>query len=255
MENLKLGIQLYTMRQYTQNPDDYASTMEKMAAIGYKYAQNSGIGGSVTPEIVAKVSADTGIRIILTHTDPKRILNDTDAVIEDHLKYGCRAIGIGGAPYGHGYDEYMRFFEDYAPAIEKIKKAGMVFLYHNHRVEFEKYNGKYGLELIMENTDSEGCKLTFDAYWAAAAGVDPADFIRKYGDRMFCTHFKDMAVLKDQVRMTELLTGNLNYDGIIAACRAKDLIWNFVEQDNVYIDAFESVKISHDNMKTRYGMD
>ena len=255
MENLKLGIQLYTMRQYTQNKKDYAACMERMAQIGYKYAQNSGIGAEVTPDFVAEVSKNTGIKIILTHTDAKAILENTDKVIEDHLKYDCHAIGIGGCPYGHNKEAYLRFCEDYAPAIEKIKKSGLVFLYHNHRVEFEKYDGEYGLDIIKNNSDPDGLKLTFDAYWAAAAGVDPADYIRKNGGRIFCTHFKDMAVKKDACVMTELLTGNLNYDGIIAACRATDLVWNFVEQDTVYIDAFESVKISHDNMKTRYGME
>ena len=145
--------------------------------------------------------------------------------------------------------------------VEKIKAAGKVFLYHNHRFEFEKFvsesTGKVAnaLEIVMANTDPDGCKLTFDAYWAVAAGADAADFIRKNCKRIFSTHFKDMAVKNDAIVMTELLTGTMNYDAIMAACADAGIRDLFVEQDQVFMDSIDSMKISHDNMKARYDLD
>ncbi|MCQ2432561.1 MAG: sugar phosphate isomerase/epimerase [Clostridia bacterium] len=257
-----LGAQLYTIRDYTQTVDNYRMAMKRIAEIGYKTVQMSGYNTKeITPAIIKEEAEKNNLKVILTHTDPKRILNETEQVIEEHEMFGCNGIGIGGFFFGeHTYDGFMKFTEDFAPAIEKIKKAGKVFLYHNHRFEFEKWktpSGEYknGIELVLENTDPEGCKLTFDAYWAVAAGADPAAFIRKYGDRMFVTHFKDMAVKEDKVVMTELLTGNMNYDEIMAACAEKNIRDVFVEQDQVFMDSLESMKISHDNMKARYDLD
>ena len=43
-EKMILGAQLYTVRDFMKNEEDFARTMDKIAAIGYKYVQVSGIG-------------------------------------------------------------------------------------------------------------------------------------------------------------------------------------------------------------------
>ena len=252
MSKMYLGAQLYTVRDYMKNEADFAETMRKIAAIGYKYVQVSGIG-AVSAQAIAEAAEANGLKVVLTHTNPNNIRDNTEQVIADHDLFGCDGIGVGGTG-DHSEAGYLKFCEDMAPAIEKIKKAGKVFLYHNHRVEFQKYNGKYGLELILENSDPDGLKLTLDTYWAVSGGIDVAAFIEKYHDRIYCTHLKDMAVIKNEQVMTEVLTGNINFDPIMAACDKHGIVWHLVEQDIVRIDAFESLKISHDNIKARYNL-
>lgn len=252
--NLNLGAQLYTLRDYAKNAADFAETMKKVALIGYKYVQVSGVGTTVTPAVIRQACEETGIKVILTHTGAERIRDNTADVIADHDVFGCNALGIGGIPYEHTEAGYKKFTEDFAPAAAKIKAAGKVLLYHNHRSEFEKYKGKYGIEIILENTDPEAVMLTFDTYWALSGGVDPAAFIEKYGSRIFCTHLKDMTVINDTAVMTEMLTGNMNFDAVMAASEKTGVKWHFVEQDIVRINAFESMKISHDNLKERFDM-
>ena len=113
----------------------------------------------------------------------------------------------------------------------------------------------FGLDIITENSDPEGLKLTLDTYWAYYAGEDVPAVINKFGKRIAVTHFKDMQILNGERTMTEMLTGIIDYDPIMKACDDNDIYWNFIEQDKVYIDAFESMKISHDNMKKRYNLD
>lgn len=253
-QNLNLGAQLYTLRDYAKNAADFAETMKKVAAIGYKFVQVSGVGADVTPYVIKQAAEETGLKVILTHTNPARIRDSTNEVITDHDAFGCPGIGVGGIPYEHTEAGFHKFAEDFAPAAAKIKAAGKVLLYHNHRFEFERFGGKYGIEIILENTDPDAVKLTFDTYWAVAGGVDPAAFIEKYGSRIFCTHLKDMTVINDAAVMTEMLTGNMNFDAIMAASEKAGVKWHFVEQDVVRINAFESMKISHDNLKERYDM-
>lgn len=252
--NLNLGAQLYTMREHTKNAADFAETVRRLAAIGYKYTQVSGVGGDVTPEVIKAVTDETGVRTILTHYHTDSLLTDTDRVIEEHKLFGALAIGMGGCPYGNNRDAYLRFCDDYAPVFEKIKKAGLIFVFHNHRAEFERYDGKFGIDIVLENSDPDALKLTFDTYWATTGGVDAAQFILDHPGRIFCTHLKDMCVINNESRMTEMLTGNINFDAIMDASLKTGLKWHFVEQDNVYIDAFDSMKISHDNLKARYDM-
>jgi sugar phosphate isomerase/epimerase len=249
MPDLKLGAQLYTVREYTQNEEDFAQTMEKIAFIGYRYVQVSGIGGSISPAFIKKAAKNNGLEVILTHTSPQRIKDETEKVIEDHDIFGCDGIGVGGM-FGHERTEegFLRFAEDFAPAIEKIKRSGKVFLYHNHRFEFERYGGQTGMDILLENTDEDGFMLTFDTYWAQAGGVDPASFLKKHSGRIFATHLKDMAVTNDKIEMTEVCTGNMNFKRILKVSAKNNIIWHFVEQDEVKMDAFESMKISYDNL-------
>lgn len=249
MPDLKLGAQLYTVREYTQNEQDFAKTMEKIASIGYRYVQVSGIGGGISPDFIKKAADKSGLEVILTHTSPQRIRDETEKVIEEHDIFGCDGIGVGGM-FGRERTEegFKRFASDFAPAVEKIKQSGKVFLYHNHRFEFERFGGKTGMEILLENTDEDGFMLTFDTYWAQAGGVDPASFIKKNSGRIFATHLKDMSVSADRIEMTEVCTGNMNFKRILKVSAKNDVIWHFVEQDEVHMDAFESMKISYDNL-------
>ena len=249
MPDLKLGAQLYTVRQYTQNETDFAKTMEKIASIGYRYVQVSGIGGEISAAFIKKAAKENDLEVILTHTSPQRIKDDTEKVIEEHDIFGCDGIGVGGM-FGHEKtaDGFKRFCEDFAPAIEKIEQSGKFFLYHNHRFEFERFGEKTGIDILLENTDEDAFMLTFDTYWAQAAGVDPAAFIKKHSDRIFATHLKDMTVINDKIEMTEMCTGNMNFKRILKVSAKNDVIWHFVEQDEVHMDAFDSMKISYDNL-------
>ena len=173
-----LGAQLYTVRDYMTNAEDYRRMMAKIAEIGYKTVQMSGYNAQeITPAVIKEVTEANGLRVVLTHNDWERIQREPDVLIEEHNLFNCDAIGIGGYGGDRSYDGFMRFCEDAAPIIEKFKAAGKTFLYHNHHKEFIKYGDKFGLDIICENTDPEGVKLTLDTYWATYAGEDAAAII------------------------------------------------------------------------------
>lgn len=257
MKKLKLGLQLYSIRQHIQNEADFAETMKKVADIGYKYVQVSAIG-DVSAECIKRECEKNGLRVILTHWNPAKMRTDIDTVICDHDIFGCDAIGLGGLyiynepgkPFDFG--SYAKFKEEFAPIVAKIKAAGKKFVYHNHRFEFEKHNGKIDLVHLMdENPDVD---LVFDTYWSQAGGYDPALFIRKYGDRIHTVHLKDMKIVADKQQFTEILEGNINFDSVIEACLDKNIEYLMVEQDEIEMeDRFESVKLSYDNLMKRYG--
>ena len=249
---MKLGAQLYTVREFMKTQDAFADTVRKIAAIGYKYVQVSG-AADAPAYLVKKMKDETGIEVIITHSPADRILYDTDKLIEEHISYGAKAIGIGSiGNYSHDREGYLRFCADYENAAKKIKDAGLVFCYHNHRFEFEKYDGKTGIEIILENSDPSALKLTFDTYWAVAGGVDPCKFIADHGDRIFCTHLKDMTVKEDKQTMIEVGDGNMNFPAILDTCRKNGIEYHFVEQDIVTMNAFDSMKRSFDNLTEMY---
>jgi len=243
---MKIGAQLYTVREFTQTENDFSRTIEKVAGIGYKYVQVSAIG-PIPVETVAKICKANDICCVITHTNPVRIKEDTDAVINEHKIMGAGYVGIGAMPeeYRGSADGVNRFITDYKPASEKIKAAGLQFMYHNHDFEYEKFDGRLVFEYLI---DCPTIGFTLDTYWVQAGGGDPCIWLRKLAGRVNVIHIKDMSWKDGGQRMSEIMEGNLNWTGIIEAAMASGVEYAMVEQDDCYgADPFECLRISYNN--------
>lgn len=244
-----LGAQLYTVRPYTQTEKDLDYTLEQIAKIGYTTVQVSGIGASIQPQTVKELCDKHNLKIVITHSDANRILNDTEQLIEDHKRMGCQYIGLGSMPEKYRNPEWFHhFYSDYIEAAKKIRDAGMLFMYHNHNFEFEKVDGKYYLEHMMEKFDSSELGFTLDTYWLQAAGADVCQWIERLKDRIPCVHLKDMAMLKHEAVMAPVLEGNMNFEKILSTLETTNCQYLLVEQDVCQESPFECLAKSYRNL-------
>ncbi len=253
---MHIGAQLYTLRDFTQTPEDLARTLQKVAEIGYRYVHCSAIG-PIDPSQLRDLLAQNGLVCTVTHTRPDRILNETEAVIAEHRIFGCNDIGMGMMPdrYRGSAEGLRALIADYAPAVRRIIDAGMRFHYHNHDVEFQRAEGHTLLDIMMEEWPE--AHLLMCAFWVQAGGGDPIELLRKYGPRMRQAHLKDMTYSPQadangsHRRMAPVLEGNMNYRGIVAACAEQGLEYLHVEQDDCNgLDPFECMRVSYNNLKT-----
>jgi sugar phosphate isomerase/epimerase len=248
---MKIGAQLYTVRDYCQNADDFNETMRKVAAMGYEYAQLSGWAG-FGADVVKEAIERTGVKIPLTHYNPAAIRDKTGEVIEFHKTVGAEYVGVGAMPgeYERSVSGIKKFCSDFNPAAEKLREAGMRFMYHNHAFEFEKFGipTRNMLEMIAEGIPS--CGFVLDTYWAAFAGADPASWLFTFKGRVDTVHFKDMKIVNNTQCMCEILEGNLSWDVIFEACEYAGVKFAFIEQDECYgVSPFDCLKLSFDNLK------
>lgn len=250
---MKIGAQLYTVREFTQTAKDFASTIKKVADIGYTCVQVSGIGGDITAQEVAEICQSNNMEIVITHTPLDKIINQTAQVIAEHKLMGAKYVGVGALPWGTGNEKqgYDNFIKDVAPATKEIKAAGLQFMYHNHAFEFMRIGAQTAMEYIMESLPESG--FTLDTFWVQAGGADPADYIKKYAGRVDVIHLKDLVIVNDERRMAEVYEGNLNWPAIVAAAKAAGVKYAMVEQDDCYgRDPFESLAISLANIKEKF---
>ncbi|HID55345.1 TPA: sugar phosphate isomerase/epimerase [Candidatus Poribacteria bacterium] len=246
-----LGAQLYTVRKFAETASDLATTLKKIADIGYTAVQISGIG-RIDPKDVARMMEDAGLTVAATHVSWNRLLNDLDAVIEEHKLWKCAHVAIGGLPKEYySIDGIKRFIDELTPIAERLLREGMDFSYHNHNHELAKYEGKTWLERLYEQADPRYLKAELDTYWIQAGGGDPAEWVRKCAGREPLLHLKDMIVTPDrQQRFAEIGEGNLNWPAILQAAKEGGVEWYLVEQDNCYErDPFESLAISYRNLR------
>ncbi len=230
---MQIGAQLYTVRDYTQNPADFAETLRKVAAIGYKTVQVSGTC-PFEAAWLRDLLAETGLSCVITHTNPDRVAYDTERVIEEHRTFGCEYIGIGSMPWGlasnpAGLDAFVEVFSE--PA-RKIQDAGMKLMYHNHGFEFEKAGGITLLERLAGAFPADLMGFTLDSYWVQYGGGDPAEWAEKLAGRIDCVHVKDMKVAGGKPQMAYIGEGNINFKRFLAACQAGGTRFVLVEQDD-----------------------
>lgn len=120
------------------------------------------------------------------------------------------------------------------------KDAGIRLSYHNHNFEFQPHQGgKRGYDIFTEEFSSD-MHFEIDVFWVKAAGLDPAELIRKLSGRVTQLHLKD---LKKGIDMPSYLTslpndafqplgqGIIPVEPILVAAKAADVENCHVEQD------------------------
>lgn len=245
-----LGAQLYTIRRDLKTPEDVNESFKKVREIGYTTIQASAIGAKLTAEELAAIARSNDLKIVITHSPYDKFVNDLDSLIKDHHTLGCNIVGLGSLPVEYRNEEgYPVFARQFAEIADELGKNGLKFSYHNHHFEFQKFNGKYGFDILVEETNPETFMFTLDTYWLQYAGVDPAAWLKKLKGRVDAVHFKDLAIIDDKHVMAEVLEGNLDWPAIFKASEEADVKWYLIERDDGPTEPFESLRISYNNLK------
>lgn len=244
---MKIGAQFFTVRDFCKNLNGLSESLKKVADIGYKTVQISGVC-DYEPQWLRDELAKNGLKCVLTHK-PLAVLKDSKKVCEDHRIFGCKNIGLGWYGYSgeNPDDNYPRFKEIFTPIAKGIKENGGYFMYHNHDQEFIKLDGKAILHHIAEDFAPDELGFTLDTFWIQAGGANPAEYVEQFAGRIPCIHLKDYAYGR---KMAVVGEGNINFDKVIAAAEKSAVEYLLVEQDDCYGEnPFDCLKRSYDYLK------
>jgi sugar phosphate isomerase/epimerase len=191
----QVGMQLYTVR--TDLEKDFAGTLSKVAAIGYKEVEFAGYFNH-TPQQVKEALKANGLTSPSAHVDYALLGPDKwPAVLEAAHTIGHTFIvnpwideTIRAQP-----GSWKRIAETYNRAGEASKKAGIQFAYHNHNFEFAPVDGKLPYDVLLEECDPALVKMELDLCWISAAGKDPLEYFKRYPGRFPLVHVKGLSKL------------------------------------------------------------
>ncbi len=245
----QLGAQMYTVRAYTQDEKGLRETLKKIRGLGYEAVQISAIGAGIPVQAVAEGLRESGLTCAATHISFDDCKKDLGAVVEKHRAWGCEYVGVGSMPEEYRKDAagFARFAREASDIADALQKEGLKFVYHNHNFEFRKLDGKLGMDILFAES-SPNFQFELDTFWVQKGGADVRAWIEKVRGRMDVVHFKDMALSGNSEQlMAEIGAGNLNWDGILDACRGIGVKWYLVEQDDCQgRDPFQCLKSSYD---------
>jgi sugar phosphate isomerase/epimerase len=244
-----IAAQLYTLRDFLKTPPEIRETLRKVAALGYRAVQLSTVG-PIDPRELKQIADGEGLTICANHENFPRLRDDLDRVVEEQEIWECGYVAIGAIPDEYRNREgYRRFAREASEVARRMQERGLVFGYHNHSFELEKFDGVTGLEILYADSDPEVFTAEIDTYWIQHGGGDPVAWIRRVEGRSPVVHLKDMGVVGGKQVMAEVGEGNLNWPGILEACRQAGVEWYIVEQDHCQRDPFESLGISLRNLQ------
>lgn len=224
---MQIGAQLYTVHDFCTNLDDFALSLKKVADIGYRTVQVSGVC-PYEPQWLKEQLDKNGLKCVITHNPAAKLQEDPVQIARNHDVFGCRYVGLGGHAFGeYTMETVENFARIYGPITQILKENGKTFMYHNHAREFANVEGRVVLDRIAELVPDMG--MTLDTYWVQVGGGDPAQWLEKFSGRVPCIHLKDCAYEQKMVPIGE---GNINFDRVFQMAEAAGTEYMLVEQDN-----------------------
>jgi sugar phosphate isomerase/epimerase len=258
----RIGLQLYTVRELMKT--DFAGTIAKVAAVGYKEVEFAGYFDH-PPKDVRAILDKTGLAAPSCHVGydvvEQKWPETLDAAkIVGHKYVICPWIDEKQRVEPDGWKRAANLFNR---AGEASKKVGIQFGYHNHSFEFDpapSLGGKLPYDFLLAETDPKLVVMEMDLCWISVAGKDPLGYFDKYPGRFPLVHVKDW--VKDATtpsayqgamgqsvkfggRMADVGQGSIDWKKLFARADKAGIKHYFVENDEPK-SAFEDIKISYD---------
>jgi sugar phosphate isomerase/epimerase len=199
------------------------------------------------------------------------LTNDFDKIVADCKRLACGLVRIGMMPFSAmaSKEALLDFCSRSNEMAARLAEQGIALYYHNHHIEFARYDGKYILEIIRESAPL--MKFELDVHWIHRGGKDPVSVLKDYAGLVDLVHLKDyrigqlapnsfeflqagdfqafMTAFEGVVQFAEVGEGNLDFKAIIDQSLTSGAKYLLIEQDNQYgRDPFDCLATSRDNL-------
>jgi sugar phosphate isomerase/epimerase len=275
----KIGVQAMMLKDSFAEVGAF-ETLRKATEIGYHAVEMSQI--PMTEDNVAELErsrSELGMDIASLSVMVEKpvgwpgdsLVEDFNKIVDDARRLDSTLLRIGMLPFPamKSLDAVVGFAKEANEYAQRLQEQGISLYYHNHHIEFAKFDGRYLLDIIADNSPAMG--LEIDVHWVQRGGLDPVRTIEKYAGRTAMVHLKDyrvgqlpesafgmleggdmagfMAEFKDVVQFAEVGEGNLDFPSIIKSSEAAGAQYLLVEQDQLYgRTVWEALQTSYDNL-------
>jgi len=256
---MKVGLQISSLREHIQTPQDVHETFKKVKSTGYNYVQIQFIGNNVSANDVKKSLDESGLICVGTQDDIGAFQHHTiDKIIGRNLlwqaKYVCAAIAV---PQN---SEWIRQWAEVLNSLSKqIRDCGLIFEIHPLFPSLVPIKNITPLDMLLERLDDD-ILIQPDFFHIFMSETDPVSFVEKYHGKIFEAHFKDCKIIDGGLDMipshnfdvlkyfplTPIGQGVIPWKKIVESCKNHGVEYCWAEQEEWEKDAFECMKESLD---------
>ncbi len=275
----KIGVQAMMLKKEFES-DGAFTTLKRLSELGFNVVEISQISmsDSNVGEIDrARVELGMEVAALSANLDagggaPGDTLTDNfDKIVADCKLLDCQMVRMGMMPVPAmaSQQALLDFCSRSNEMASRLAEAGIGLYYHNHHVEFAKYDGKYILDIIREKAPLMGFEL--DVHWIHRGGKDPVSILKDYAGLVDLVHLKDYrighlpeyavqsrlegdneafkAAFQGVVQFAEVGEGTLDFVAIIEQSLSSGAEYLLIEQDQQYgRTPFDCLATSRDNL-------
>ncbi|WP_158266479.1 sugar phosphate isomerase/epimerase family protein [Allosphingosinicella deserti] len=251
-----LGVQLWTVKDDLAK--DFTGTLRQLYRLGYRRIEAAGWYDR-TPKQFRDAMRAAGLECVSAHHSMSDLIDHADERLAFARDVGVKYVVASSPATAKKIDDSKGWNQGVADAMtldhwrynaeqmdrigKKARALGLRFGYHNHAAEFLTYDRKLPMEEILRLTDPAHLVLELDLGWAAAAGYDPADAIRRFAPRTHLLHVKDIVAgervpgkIAADARSTVVGEGSIDWKSVFAAARSAPIYSYFVEQEDPFTE-------------------
>lgn len=272
MKQFKVGLQLYSVRDAMEK--DMDATLKAVKEMGYDYVEFAGYFGKTAEEVKALLDKYE-LKAISVHQAIDLFEKEGKAAVDYLNTIGVEYSAIPWYDKNELYNNWDETVKKFAEVSKLLKAGGIQLMYHNHDFEFVKIDGEYVLDKLYRTLDAETLMPEIDTCWVHYAGVNPAEYVRKYAGRIKVLHLKDFVCKKlgggpvyalidedgneiknaskedNGFKFTPVGSGIQDWNEILTAADEAGVEYVIVEQDDSYETcSLEAAKMSRDYLKT-----
>jgi sugar phosphate isomerase/epimerase len=238
----RVGIQLYSLRDDARR--DLERTIADIAAIGYKDVELLGSMNNfgMPPAQLRAVLDRNGLRAPSTHVSGNA-LDELDRQLDDARILGHEYLIVASLPISgpRTVDDYRRWADRLNESGKRARERNVWIGFHNHANDFTPIAGVVPYDVLMERTDATVVRMQLDTGNVAMAGLDPHEYMRRFGPRYWSFHIKDVPRL-GATQDTELGKGAIDFRRLLQSIDRIDEKHLFVEQETYPGTPLESMK-------------
>ena len=201
-----IGLELYSVRHAMQR--DPEGTLAAVKAAGYTdvellWSMNN---FGRTPQQVHATLQKLGLRAPSAHISPDTLTKDWDKALDTAKFLGMQYLIVPDfSSSAKTLDDWRMWADRFNTAGAAARKAGLWLAFHNEAYHMKPMDGQVPYDVFVERTDPSVVRLQLDIGNMVMGGGDPMAYLKRYGNRYWSFHVKD--VVPDKSSDTELGKG------------------------------------------------
>jgi len=240
---MNIGLQLWSIFQDFRGQFEFALELAQKA--GYQSVELAGGVYGDTPAHTKQLLEKYNLKPVGAHVGLGRFENNFDEELDFAVKVGYDMIVCPGMEI-NSKDDVLRAAAILEACAQKAAKEGVGVGYHIHSNEFVKFDGKYAIDILLENAPS--IKLQPDVFWIVRGGVDPVSYLKQFENtgRICNIHAKEISA--DGTSNAYIGQGVIDFKGIAKMFPPCTYTY-IVEQEEYSGDHLEGLIESYKGMK------
>ena len=235
---MRFGLQVSSLKKYMQTEADVASSMAKIAEMGYTDLQLQWIGEDVPYEFIAEQLKKYNFRCWGTQDYYDVVCARMDKELYAGKLYGSEYICVSGIPERYcSFDGVNVMSHELNGLAARLAASGYKLAFHPRAQEYVKYGDMVATEQLLDAVPT--MQFNLDAWHTEVTGIDTAALLKKYAGRTDIVHFKNSVEKKRGTQLCPLGEGAIDYKPVMKACAENGVKIIMAEQESWTRDAFD----------------